>query len=121
MAAIFATMAFQWAGRENRFPEQLQDGMRPHRAQKLYYATAPFVLPDRPPVSLAPATAVIDIGDCLETKIAAFMLHQTQEPLFSLFESNVRKRGREEQFHLAACLRPSVVQMEIDLFAGVEE
>ncbi len=121
MAAIFATMAFQWAGRENRFAEQLGDSIRPHRAQKLYYATAPFSLPDRPPITLAPANAIIDIGPYLETKIAAFKQHRSQAPLFSLFESNVRKRGAEEQFHLAACLHPSLVKMESDLFEGVEE
>jgi LmbE family N-acetylglucosaminyl deacetylase len=121
MASIFATMAFHWAGRENRCIEQLSNGLRPHRVQKLYYSTANFTLPDRPPVSLPPATTVIEIGDYLDTKIAAFKAHTTQAPLFPLFENAVRKRGTQELFHLAATTKPTVLRPETDLFAGVEE
>ena len=35
MASVFASLAFQWAGRENRFPDQLADGKAPYRTQKL--------------------------------------------------------------------------------------
>jgi LmbE family N-acetylglucosaminyl deacetylase len=42
MVAAFATMAYHWAGRTNRFPEQLQQGLAPHLTQKLYYGTALF-------------------------------------------------------------------------------
>src|SRR5271167_2790913 len=45
MASVFATLAFHWAGRSNRFPDQLADSIAPYRVQKLYYATADFVLP----------------------------------------------------------------------------
>lgn len=121
MASMFATMAFHWAGRENRYPEQLSDGLRPHRTQKLYYSTANFTLPDRPPVSLPPATTVIEIGKFLETKIAAFKAHSSQSPLFPLFENAVRKRGQQEMFHLAATWKPMLLRPETDLFAGVEE
>ena len=44
MAGVFASMAFEWAGRPDRFPEQIESGLQPHRAQKLYYLTADFVL-----------------------------------------------------------------------------
>jgi LmbE family N-acetylglucosaminyl deacetylase len=72
MASLFATMAFHWAGRANRYVEQLGNGLSPHRAQKLYYSTALFTLPDRQPVSLPPATATIEIGDLLETQDCRF-------------------------------------------------
>lgn len=121
MTSMFATMAFHWAGRENRYPEQLSDGLRPHRTQKLYYSTASFVLPDRPPVSLPPATTVIEIGEYLETKITAFKQHTSQAPLFPLFENAVRQRGQQEMFHLAAMWKPSVARAEKDLLEGVEE
>jgi len=121
MASVFATLAFQWAGRSNRFPDQLKDGITPHRAQKLYYATANFTLPDRQPISLAPATAVVQIGDHLETKIAAFRAHLTQKPLWPLFEFHVRQRGRNELFHLAGSVNTDPVQRETDLFTGVKE
>lgn len=121
MTSVFATMAFHWAGRTNRFTHQLANGLQPHRAQKLYYATAPFTLPDREPVSLSPATTIIDVGPHFETKIAAFRAHSSQAPLFPLFENAVRKRGAKEWFHLAAMLDPGVLQPETDLFAGVVE
>ena len=107
VASLGATLAFHWAGRSNRFAEQLTNGLSPHRVQKLYYGTALFTLPDRQPVSLAPVTATIEIGpEFLETKIKAFKQHTTQSPLFQLFESMVRKRGTKEFFHLAATTAP---------------
>jgi len=122
MASVFATMAYHWAGRSNRFPEQLHNGLTPHRAQKLYYATALFTLPDRQPVSLAPVTATIDIGpEFLERKIAAFKQHLTQKPLFPIFEKATRQRGTLETFHLAATVTPQHIQTETDLLQGVKE
>ncbi|MGH8630561.1 MAG: PIG-L deacetylase family protein [Burkholderiales bacterium] len=119
MCSIFTSMAYHWAGRSNRYPDQLQNGRTPHCAQKLYYATTLFTLPDRQPVSLAPATADIDIAPHLETKITAFEAHTSQAPLFPLFAKIVRKRGQRELFHLAASVTPQQLQPETDLFAGV--
>ena len=48
MISVFATMACHWAGRTNRFPDQLENGLAPHRTQKLYYATALFTMPPGP-------------------------------------------------------------------------
>ena len=121
MASIFGGLAFHWAGRNNRYPDQLKDGLTAHRTQKLYYSTVNFNLPDRQPVTLPPATAIIEIGDYLETKIAAFKAHTSQAPLWPLFESHVRRRGRQEMFHLAARITPGLIEQETDLFAGVEE
>ena len=121
MASIFATLAYHWAGRTNRFPEQLNDGLRPYRVQKLYYGTAGFTLPERQPVSLAPASAIIEIGPFLEDKIRAFKAHRTQAPLFPIFEGAVRQRGTKEMFHLAAAITPRRMEPETDLFAGVVE
>jgi LmbE family N-acetylglucosaminyl deacetylase len=121
MASIFATMAFHWACRTNRYPEQLQNGLAPWMAQKLYWSTAGFKLPERQPIAPAPRTAVIDVAPFMETKVAAFKLHTTQAPLFPTFEKNVRLRGTVEMFHLAACSRPMDIEPETDLFAGVEE
>ena len=121
IASVFATLAFHWAGRNNRYPDQLKDGITPHRAQKLYYGTANFTLPGRQPITLSPATAIIEIGDYFETKIAAFKEHTTQAPLWPLFEGNVRQRKRQEMFHLAAAVNAGPVVQETDLFAGVSE
>jgi LmbE family N-acetylglucosaminyl deacetylase len=121
MASVFATLAFHWAGRANRFPDQLTGEVTPHRSQKLYYGTANFTLPNRQPITLPPATAIIEIGDYLETKVAAFKAHTSQSPLWPQFESHVRGRGRQEMFHLVARLTPGLIEQETDLFAGVKE
>jgi LmbE family N-acetylglucosaminyl deacetylase len=122
MVSLFATMACHWAGRTNRFPEQLQNGLAPHRTQKLYYASALFTMPQRQPVSLAPTTTIIQLEPReVEVKIAAFKCHTTQAPLFGFFEETVRKRGNMEVFHLANAATPRKAEMETDLFAGVED
>jgi LmbE family N-acetylglucosaminyl deacetylase len=121
MASVLATLAFHWAGRTNRFPDQIAGEIIAHRTQKLYYGTTNFTLPDRQPVTLPPATAVIEIGDYLETKIAAFKAHTSQAPLWPLFESHIRLRGRQEMFHLAARVTPGWIERENDLFTGVNQ
>jgi len=121
LVSIFSTMAFHWAARHDRYPEQLSNGLAPHRAQKLYYSTASFVLPNRPPVSPPPCTATIDIAPFLETKIKASQAHATQRPLMELFAKTLRKFGSRELFHLAAANQPSLIEHETDLFAGVSE
>ncbi len=119
MAGVFASLAFQWAGRENRFPDQLANGRAPHRAQKLYYSTSNSAIPGRPPVTPPPATAIIEIGEHLETKIAAFKAHTSQSPLWKMFEENIRRRGTCELFHLAASAKVGTLERETDLFAGI--
>ena len=119
MASIFATMAFHWAPRKDRYIEQLGDGLEPHRAQKLYYATAPFVLQDRPPVSPPPSTATIDIAPFLEDKIRAFQAHATQAPLMARFGKAMRRFGSQELFHLAAANQPITMASETDLLAQI--
>ena len=121
MASIFSTMAFHWAARRDRYPEQLGEGLAPHRAQKLYYSTASFVLTDRPPVSPPPCSAAIDIAPFLESKIRAFRAHATQAPLAARFGKAMRQFGSRELFHLAAANGPSVMESETDLLAGLSE
>jgi LmbE family N-acetylglucosaminyl deacetylase len=120
MVSIFASLAFHWAGRDNRYPDQLVNGMTPHRTQKLYFATADFALPNRQPVTLPPATAILEIADYVDAKIAAFKAHISQAPLFPVLESNIRQRGRSEMFHLAASMIAGPITLETDLFTGVE-
>ena len=121
MTSMFATLAFHWAGRSNRFPDQLTDGLQPHRVQKLYYCTALAPLPNRQPISLPPFTARIEIGRHLEAKIAAFHAHQTQAPVFPFFDAHVEKLGSPELFHLAASVASGAVPIETDLFEGIEQ
>jgi LmbE family N-acetylglucosaminyl deacetylase len=121
MASVFASLAFQWAGHSNRYQDQFEKGLKPHRTQKLYYGTAAFFLNDRQPVALAPITATIDIGQHLETKIKAFRAHTTQAPLFPLLEGRIARTDHQELFHLAASITPGKVVMEADLFSGVQD
>jgi LmbE family N-acetylglucosaminyl deacetylase len=122
MVSVFATMACHWAERTNRFPEQLQNGVTPHKTQKLYYGTALFTMPDRQPVALAPTTTTIQLEQReIEAKIAAFKLHTSQQPLFGFFEETIRKRDNLEVFHLANSSKPRRAETETDLFAGVVE
>src|SRR5690348_8083144 len=121
MASMFAALAYEWAGRGNRFQDQFKDGVQLHRTQKLYYATADFTLAEREPVSLPPITTHIEVGSYLETRAAGFRAHVSQGPLFELFEKNVRQQGSKEFFHLAASTKLGPVEQETDLFAGVIE
>ena len=121
MASVFGSLAFQWAGRNNRYPDQLKNGVRPHRAQKFYYQTANLVLPDRQPITSPPPTTTIQIGKYMQTKIDAFKAHTSQAPLFARVEDNLKRLGGEEYFHLAASVNPAAVSPETDLFAGIRE
>ena len=94
MAGVFASMAFEWAGRPDRFPEQIENGLQPHRAQKLYYQTADFLLPDRQPIAPPTVTARIEIGkERFEKKVEAFKQHTTQAPLFERVRKNLGRRA----------------------------
>jgi LmbE family N-acetylglucosaminyl deacetylase len=121
MASIFATMAFHWAARRDRYPEQFQDGLEPHRAQKLYYCTSPIALPERQPVSPPPFTATLDVAAFLEAKIKATQAHTTQKPLMDLFGKTLRKFGSREFFHLAATNKMQIAEQETDLLTGISE
>jgi LmbE family N-acetylglucosaminyl deacetylase len=123
MAGIFATMAFHWAARTNRYADQFYEGIKAHQAQKLYYATSDVGMTGRHPVSLAPVTTVIDIGMAgLDRKIEAFRMHHSQEGLFDLFENHARQRGPRELYHLAATSTPMELRaLETDLWENVME
>jgi LmbE family N-acetylglucosaminyl deacetylase len=123
MAGVFATMAFEWAGRPDRFPEQIEQGLQAHRAQKLYYVAANFVLPDFPLIAPPTVTAHIEVGmERFEKKVEAFHLHKTQAPLFERVRKNLGHRGGEvEMYHLALTREPQEAKAETDLFEGVVE
>lgn len=119
MASVFATMAYHWAGRANRFADQLSNGLQVHRTQKLYYATADFQLAGRDPSTMSPVTAVLDISGYFERKMEAFRAHTSQAHLQHIFEENVRPRPKREMYHLAACVKQAPASQETDLFAGI--
>jgi LmbE family N-acetylglucosaminyl deacetylase len=121
MAGLFASAAFQWAAQTTRCTAQLQQGIEPWQAKKLYYVTTVFSLPERPAISLSPVTAHIDVAPYVQRKIEAFACHATQQPLLHLFEDAQRRVGTHELYHLAATAQVTPMTIETDLFAGIEE
>jgi len=121
MAGLFTSAAFQWAARQTRYSSQLEEGLEPWKAEKLYYVTTEFSLEERPPVSLAPVTARIDVGPYIQRKIEAFAKHTTQLPLLPIFKHAQDQAGDHELFHLVATSEVTAMQMEHDLFAGIRE
>ncbi len=116
MAGVFATVAFEWAARPDRFPEH----GAPHAAQKLYHTTSDYKLPNRQPSAPPTISARIDIGkERFEKKIQAFTQHKTQEPLFGLLRKNLDHPPYVELYHLACTREPQQATRETDLFAGV--
>lgn len=120
MVGLFTTAAYHWAGRTDRFTEQLTAGLKPHRTQKLYYVTAGQTWPERQPVSLAPTTARIDVRKYIDAKIEAFRVHHSQLPLLEKYGERSLSQP-EELFHLSATIVPQSLSEETDLFAGVSE
>ena len=121
MAGLFTSAAFQWAARNNRYTSQLEQGLAPWQARKLYYVTAEFSLQERPVVSLPPVTARISVVPYIHRKNEAFGLHKTQHPLQPIFEHAQRQAGDHELFHLVATAEVTAMAMEHDLFEGIRE
>ena len=121
IAGTFATLAFEWASRADRYPEQLEQGLTAYRVQKLYYHTADFHLPDRQPISQPTVTARVEIGaERFEKKVQAFRQHATQAPLFERVRKNLGQGGGAvEMYHLAATSTPQDAKPENDLFENV--
>jgi len=122
MAGVFTTMAFQWMRRADRYPEQIELGLPPYVAQKLYHLATHFTLPDFPAIAPPTCTARIVVGEeRFQKKIEAFMQHTTQAPLFGRLKKNIRNREPVEVFHLIGAATPREAKLETDLFDGVGE
>jgi LmbE family N-acetylglucosaminyl deacetylase len=125
MVSFFTTAAFHWAGRSNFAPEQLAAGLVPFRAQKLYYAAAPFLAwadaEEARKIALMPASLVLKLGDLKAKKLAAFMQHTTQAELLAKVKAVFEETGGEEKYLLAAGRGFRDSPLETDMFAGIEE
>jgi LmbE family N-acetylglucosaminyl deacetylase len=125
MVSFFSTAAFHWAGRTNFAPEQLADGLLPFRAQKLYYAAAPFLAKadaeEARKITLMPASLVLTLGDLKTKKLEAFMQHKTQAGMFAKIKVVFGETGDEEKYLLAAARGLPSSPLESDMFGGIEE
>jgi LmbE family N-acetylglucosaminyl deacetylase len=117
MASMLTTAAFHWAWQGKRYP----DAGAPHRAQRLYYVTANFHIPDRPPAMTMPWTVTLDIRSVRERKSEAFRQHVSQAPLMEKTKEFFERYGAEEFYALVATPDPQPAGQETDLFAGLAE
>lgn len=125
MVCCFATAAFHWAGRSNFAAEQFAAGLLPFRAQKLYYAVAPFLAnpdaQDAAEITFVPASLSLEMGTLKAKKLEAFMQHTTQAELVSKVKVAFEKTSGEEKYLLAAARGFRSSPLETDMFAGIEE
>jgi LmbE family N-acetylglucosaminyl deacetylase len=116
MVSMLTTSAFHWAGQAKRYPEM---GV-PHRAERLYYVTANFLMPNRHPAMTMPWTVTLDISPVRERKSEAFRQHVSQAPLMERTKDIFAKHGAEEFYALVAACEPQAARLSTDLFEGLE-
>ena len=105
-------------------PSRSSRALQPHRAQKLYYGTADFVLPDRQPIAPPTVTARIKIGEetLREKRTRPSSCTPRKSPLFKRVRKNLGQQlGTHEMYHLVATRDPREPKLETDLFEGVVE
>jgi LmbE family N-acetylglucosaminyl deacetylase len=115
MTSMLTTAAFHWAGMAKRYP----DAGSPHQAQRLYYLTANFHMPDRPPAMVMPWTVTLDIRSVRERKTEAFRQHVSQAPLMEKTKAMFERYGAEERYALVAAAETQPARQGTDLFEGL--
>ena len=109
--------AFYLSGLKTAYPEQLEAGLQPHGAQRLYFHAWKYPHKDpRLKLESVPATVAIDNRPWLDKKLAAFKEHKTQQYAYDLFVTDVLLDY--EYFALAAGV-PQPSPMDDDLFRGL--
>jgi LmbE family N-acetylglucosaminyl deacetylase len=115
MASMLTTAAFHWAWQAKRYPE----AGKTHKAKRLYYVTANFHMPDRPPMMPMPWTVTLDLRSVRERKNEAFRQHVSQAPLMEKTKDIFARYGAEEFYALAAAAEPQAARQGTDLFEGL--
>jgi LmbE family N-acetylglucosaminyl deacetylase len=116
MVSMLTTAAFHWSGQAKRY----QETGAVHKTQRLYYVTANFHLPDRPPAVPMPWTVILDIRTVRERKSEAFRQHFSQAPLMEKTKQLFARYGAEEFYALVATAEPQAARLTTDLFEGLE-
>lgn len=142
-----ARKAFQAAGSATYYPEQLIDGLGPHRADKLYYVALPRSMirsfrdaivaagvesdfSEMDPESVGTPdeeiTTVVDVSGYAAQKERAAACHRTQvggDDPFGWIPEGVRTRflSAEHLVRAQPPLDPSKGEMEVDLFGQIAE
>jgi LmbE family N-acetylglucosaminyl deacetylase len=115
VASMVTTAAFHWSGQPKRYPAAGDL----HKAQRLYYVTANFLMPDRQPAMLMPWSVALDIRAVRERKNEAFRRHMSQAPLMEKTKKIFERYGAEEFYALAASTEPQACRSQRDLFEGL--
>jgi LmbE family N-acetylglucosaminyl deacetylase len=115
LASMLTTAAFHWAGQMKRYP----DAGEVYRAKRLYYLTANFHIPDRPPAMTIPWTVTLDIRSVRDRKTEAFRQHVSQAPLMERTKDFFEKHGAEEFYTLVAAAELQAMRQGTDLFDGL--
>ena len=115
MVSFWTTAAFHWAGQPKRFTEL----GTPHQAQRLFYLTTDFFLPERRPPQPMPWTVTLDIGSVSGRKLEAFQQHRSQAPLMEKTRAVFDRFGAQEFYTLAAATEPQPARKMTDLFEGM--
>jgi LmbE family N-acetylglucosaminyl deacetylase len=111
------TAAFFLAGLKTSYPEQIDGGLEPHAAQRLYYHAWKY--PHRDPrlkLESVPATVAIDNRSWLDRKLSAFKEHKTQQYAYDLFVNDVLL---DYEYYALAAGTPQPSAMDDDLFSGL--
>ncbi|WP_260740084.1 PIG-L deacetylase family protein [Tunturiibacter lichenicola] len=116
MVSMLTTAAFHWAGQAKRY----RDAGALFKTKRLYYVTANFHLPDRPPAVPMPWTVNLDIRAVRERKIEAFRQHVSQAPLLEKTKEIFERYGAEEFYTLVAAAEPQAARLTTNLFDGLE-
>jgi len=115
MASMLTTAAFHWAGQAKRYP----DAGAIHKAKRLYYLSANFHMPGRPPAMTIPWTVTLDIRSVRARKNEAFRQHVSQAPLMEQTKAMFEQYGAEEFYTLIATAEPQAARQGTDLFEGL--
>jgi LmbE family N-acetylglucosaminyl deacetylase len=112
-----ATSAFFLAELRTSYPEQIEQGLTPHRAARLFYHAWQY--PHRNPslrLESVPATARIDAKPYRQRKLDAFKAHATQQYAYDLFVTDVLL---DAEFFAFAAGTPQPGPMIDNLFDGL--
>ena len=111
------TAAFFLSGLRTAYPEQIESGLQPHGAARLFYHAWQYPHKDpRLKLESVPATVKIDNRPWLEHKLTAFLAHKTQQYAFDLFKNDVLL---DYEYFAFAAGTPQSRNMDDDLFAGL--
>jgi LmbE family N-acetylglucosaminyl deacetylase len=138
--STLTTAAFNAAGEADCFPEQVEQGLQPHRAGKLYYAQFPKTLVDEMLRAVSPddddaqlwgfdadlfgvpeelITTRVDVTDEVLTKLRALRCHQTQlaaDNIFTFIDDDTARRFLSQEYFRLVTPAPAPGLIEEDIF-----